>query len=201
MAVEKNVNKNRMLSVLSNYKLKTPDAEVKTMPEGLRKEARIFIKTYIGDYSKEIDVIRSMKKEDFLSKHKRELVKEISNDEIIKDKIKAYNEIFDKMKSVYTECMSDERLKIPNSIYQFEKDSTEQYRLKVNESYVITELDKRFGLIYGKGFVEFKELLKKFEMKMEEAILFGTITDVYEILQKYSQFDEFAKKLSKLVIK
>lgn len=198
--MEEKISKERMLVVLDNWKLQTPKAEIKTMPEGLRKEVREFVKSYIGNYSSEIRNIRDIKKDGFLKKHREKLEKDISSDISIKNKLKIYDKNFNLLKKAYKLCSNDSRLSMNSTIYAF-TDNDIDYKFKISSSYIADELDNKFDEIYGQGFKEFQELLRKFEQKIEEAILFGTITDVYKIIQKYSEFDKFSKKLSNLKIK
>jgi hypothetical protein len=82
-----------------------------------------------------------------------------------------------------------------------EKTDVDYYNAYVSKDYVKLELDKRFIELYGDGFEKFSSVLKKFEKKIEEAVLFGTISDVYNIIKKYSEFDIIQKKLSDIVIR
>lgn len=195
----KKENKN-MLMVLNSYKLTVPTAETKVMPQGLRKEVRDYVRTYVGNFSRELKRIKSMKKDTFLKKHELKLRGEILSTEDVVNKIKEFNNLFVSFKDIYNKCNSDERLDVSKEIWEFDENK-EIFTVKVKDSFVNNELYNNFIELYGEGFKKFEDVLEKFEKTIEKTILFGTVTDVYKLIDNYDKFTPYLTKLSELKIK
>ena len=61
--------KNQIIKKIEDYKIRNPSADVKTMPQGLRKEVKEYIQRFIGSYSQRVKVIKSLKFHEFLDKY------------------------------------------------------------------------------------------------------------------------------------
>ncbi len=188
-----------MLVVLEQYKLHTPDADIKTMPQALRKEVRNFVRNYVGRYSNELTTVKKLKKTAFLNKHYSELRFEILNDSKIKSLIADFNDKYIKFKEVYVIVEKNNSLNINNNIYDLT--TIRKTTVDVSDSWVNEQVTNEFNKLYGAGFIEFADILSKFEKKIEEAVIFATITEVYKLIAEYAKFDPYLKKLSDLKIK
>lgn len=193
--------KQQMLAVIKQHKLAVPSSETKTMPEGLRKEVRNFVATYVGNYRTQVRNVRDIKRKEFLDKYRHTLTKDIIGNKNIKTKMNVFNRTMEAFKTAYLEVIEDERLSLSNSIYGFEKDDNQSYRVTISSNWVSRELDKKFNEQYNKGFTAVTELLDAFEKKIEEAIIFATISEVYKVVSEYSKFEPYMKKLGDLKIR
>jgi hypothetical protein len=208
MEKEIEVMKTRRKNVLvrlDEYQLRVPSAETRTMPESLRREVRKFVGNFVGEYRKQLSNVKGMKKKEFMDKHKDVLKAKIISTADIRKKMDVYNSLLKECKKAYQEIERDERLHFRNTIYGFGKTEDERYDVSVDDScvddsWVSRELDESFKTKYGKGFVDFTELLKAFEEKIEEAIIFATITEVYKLIKEYAKFDPYMEKISNLKI-
>lgn len=190
--------KEKMLMVLESWKLSTPSAEIRTMPSGLRKEVRNYVSTYIGRFSNEMGAVRKIKKRQYIKKYTESVKKSIVSDEKFIKKQKEFNDVMEKAKKIYCEVKDDPQFYIETTNYALGDSKPSKAVLK--DSVVTEKLETEFKEIYGEGFQKFKEMLEKFEKAIEKAVLFGTIVDVYKLLEKYSKFEPFLKKLSELKV-
>ncbi len=192
--------KNNMLVVLEQYKLKTPDADTKTMPQGLRREVRHFVHNYVGHYTSELRTVKQLKKKDFFNKHESQLRAKIMNDSSVKCLLNDFKGRYTDFKSVYLKVLKEDSLDISGGIYGMERNE-EHIKIDIKCSWVDDQMNKEFDKLYGAGFVEFSDILSKFEKKIEEAVIFATITEVYKIILEYAKFKPYLEKLSSLQIK
>jgi hypothetical protein len=172
------------------------------MPESLRKEVRRFVQDFIGEYTSQLSNVKDMKKKEFMDKHKDTLKARIISAADIQRKIKTFNALLKECRKAYQEIDDDERLRLRDDIWALSSQAQEEkYDAIVRDSWVNNELEESFKTKYGKGFVDFTELLNAFEKKIEEAIIFATITEVYNLIKEYAKFDPYMEKISNLNIR
>lgn len=197
-------DKKNMLTVIEQYQLKVPEADIKTMPEGLRKEVRNFVTTYVGQYRTELGVVRTLKLAEFKEKNSSRLNKRISLAPDILKILTRFEKAEHEFRKAYQDVASEKRLDLSTTMWEFKKNEDEPNKkitAKVGKSHITTEIAKKFDDRYGDGFRKFHDLLGQFEAKIEEAVIFGTITDCYTLIKNYAKFDPYLKKIAALKIR
>ena len=188
--------KNKIVNSIKNYQLTVPTADTKTMPGALRKEIREYVRKYVGFLSGELKTLKQLKLELFLNKNstfiKSKIIKELDKT----TKLKEYNKLYSEVLKLNAELNKDERIQVNELGGRY----SSTYSAQIDDSFIKNSLRTEFNEIYGKGFEEFGKLIQAFEKRIEEAILFGVITNVYELIVGYNQLEKYLEKLSKLKI-
>ena len=194
--VKVNEEKNKIVNSIKNYQLTVPTADTKTMPGALRKEIREYVRKYVGFLSGELKTLKQLKLELFLNKNstfiKSKIIKELDKT----TKLKEYNKLYSEVLKLNAELNKDERIQVNELGGRY----SSTYSAQIDDSFIKNSLRTEFNEIYGKGFEEFGKLIQAFEKRIEEAILFGVITNVYELIVGYNQLEKYLEKLSKLKI-
>ena len=190
-------DKKNMLVVLEEYQLKTPNREQKMITASLRKEIRNYVEEYIGNFTREVKVIRDLKKEEFVKnninsykKQFKPLQKEV--DEInsqLKKSVDMVNEMKERKLPIDTD-------KAPWDFFDERKEIYVEISKRDMDKYLLTYFDEN----YAQQFNEFSEMLETFKKKVEESLLFGTITDIYTLIKNYDEIKPFVNKLSRMSV-
>jgi hypothetical protein len=192
----------KAIALLESYQLATPNADIKTMPGNLRKEVREYVARYLGTYSSQLGNIRRLKREEYVNKYKEPAKKELLKK--LKPSIDKINTLWDELHECAQVVSSLHGQAISLNYYLTEVMGEKRRGREIvstNVDNVFKSLEKEFDEKYGEGFVAFEKAIESFEKKVEEAMLFGVITDVYELIKNYDKLQVYVEKLSVLEVK
>lgn len=190
--------------------------EVKVFPltPTHRKELRQLRDKNIGELRQRLNIIKELKKEEYIKKYKKDIQKELKNyQEVSKALNDDWKKIVDKIK-LWIETRKKQEDKIKDSIKKLSlnydygdipqldvsgktwKREFSTDMVKLTKNIANQEFESKFGVAFQKS----QEHIDQLYTMYEEAINFGDLEIVKEIYYKLKKSDDFFNKVSGLTI-
>ncbi len=176
-----------------------------------RKELRILKRTNIGNLMDRMRTLKELKREEYLTKYKKEIQKEFDIKKSICDSLNAdWKERIDKINKLLDERKILEKktdlkfLNINNdwsNIAKLEKVQESDRHISFEVDRAIRQIsDDEFDKKYGVKFTDIQKKIDDVNTKYEEAINFGDLEIVKELYYIMKSADRFFDKVSNLEI-